>query len=290
MTATLDPRLNAYRPDLADIRLKGRVEAARFVEGRPETVLVPSAPLRRAPRADAALDTEALMGERVLVFETDEEGWSFVQLLADDYVGWMPATALGEAPGEATHRVSVPRTFLFPGPDIKLPPMGALPMGALVSSGGEAEDRNAAYVLLRPAGAVVRRHLTPLATIGTGENAADFVTVAEAFLNVPYLWGGKTQGGIDCSGLVQLALAIAGVAAPRDTDLQERALGTRLAGVEALRRGDLVFWKGHVGIMTNGADLLHANAFHMMTAVEPLSAAVARAAAKGSSVTSVRRL
>jgi cell wall-associated NlpC family hydrolase len=136
-----------------------------------------------------------------------------------------------------------------------------------------------------PDGFVVEQHLEPLAAV-----APDFVAVAERFLCAPYLWGGKSVAGIDCSGLVQVACTMAGIAAPRDTDMQERELGTRLAGIEALARGDLVFWKGHVGIMLDGARLLHANAHHMMTAVEPLAEAVARIASRGSSVTSIRRI
>ena len=116
------------------------------------------------------------------------------------------------------------------------------------------------------------------------------MSVAERFLGVPYLWGGRTANGIDCTGLTQIALMMAGIPAPRDSDMQERALGTRLAGIEALRRGDLVFWKGHVGIMLDGRNLLHANAFHMMTAIEPLDTAIARISAKGLDVTGVRRL
>ncbi|BDA82659.1 peptidase P60 [Aureimonas sp. SA4125] len=281
---TLDPRVNAFRPDLADRRLEGKVESRHFVDGRPERVTVSAAALRREPRPDAAQETEALFGESVLVFETTEEGWAWVQLDADGYVGWMASAALGQA-DSPTHRVAVPRTLLFPGPDIKLPPLMGLPMGALLTVSGEAEDRNARYDLTTPTGAVVAQHLG-----APGEHAPDFVAVAERFLGVPYLWGGKTTLGIDCSGLVQMALAMAGIDAPRDTDMQERALGTRLAGIEPLRRGDLVFWKGHVGIMLDGQMLLHANAHHMMTASEPLAEAIARTAARGSAVTSIRRL
>ena len=282
---TLDPRLNAFRPDLADRRLEGQVDARHFVDGRPERVTVSSAALRREPRPDAAQETEALFGEDVLVFETTEEGWSWVQLQGDSYVGWTASAALGPGGDGPTHRIAVPRTLLFPGPDIKLPPLMGLPMGALVTVTGEAEDRNARYALTTPTGAIVTQHLQTL-----GAPADDFVAVAERFLGMPYLWGGKTTLGIDCSGLVQLALGMAGVEAPRDTDMQERALGTRLAGIEPLRRGDLVFWKGHVGIMLDGQMLLHANAHHMMTAREPLAEAVARTAARGSAVTSIRRL
>ncbi len=286
MMSTLDRRTNAFRADLADARLRGLVEAERFVEGTPMRVAGGVAPLRREPRADASQETEALFGETVRVFETDSDGWAWVQLDADNYVGWMRADALAApGPAPATHRVSAPSTILFPEPDIKRPPLGVLPMGAVVARVGEAEDRNARYALVEPDGAVVAQHLAPLEA-----TQADFVSVAERFVGAPYLWGGRTVAGIDCSGLVQVALGAAGIPAPRDTDMQEAALGVRLAGVEPLRRGDLVFWRGHVGIMLDADQLLHANAHHMATAVEPLAAAVRRFEARGVAVSCVRRL
>ena len=303
MNGPLDKRLDAFRPDLADARLQGHVEAERFVEGRPGRIVQPVAPVRRRPAGDATLDTEALFGEAVAVFETDDEGWSWVQLMTDGYVGYVPSAAIapdppsrengtGEPPARnaansraPSHKVVAPRTLVFPGPDIKLPPLHDLPMGALVTKNGEGADHNARYAMLASGGAVVEQHLAALDTV-----VPDFVAVAERFLGVPYLWGGKTALGIDCSGLVQMACRMAGIDAPRDTDMQERGLGTRIAGIEALERGDLVFWKGHLGIMLDGARLLHANAFHMMTAIEPVSEAIERIAAKGVPVTSVRRI
>ncbi len=289
----LDKRLNAFRADLADARLEGHVEAERFVEGRPGRIVQPVAPVRRRPAGDAMLDTEALFGEPVSVFETDDEGWSWVQLTGDGYVGYVPSAAIdltktsadAEAIDVPTHKVVAPRTLVFPGPDIKLAPLHDLPMGALVTRIGEGADHNARYARLASGGAVVEQHLSPLEAV-----APDFVGVAERFLGVPYLWGGKSALGIDCSGLVQIACVMAGIAAPRDADVQERTLGTRIAGIEALQRGDLVFWKGHLGIMLDGTRLLHANAHHMMTAIEPVSEAIERIAAKGSPVTSVRRM
>ena len=285
MTAPLDPRLHAHRPDLADRRLEGRVDAERFVDGAPAHVVMPVADLRRRPSADAPLETQALYGERLRVFEETGEGWCWVQLDKDGYVGWVPTVTLmnGEPPAP-THRISVRRTLVFPGPDIKRPPMHDLPLGARLHVKGEASDHNATYGLIAPFGAVVVQHMKPATSFET-----DFVAVAQGFLGVAYLWGGKSALGIDCSGLVQVALDACGIEAPRDTDLQ-MAMGEALGEGESPRRGDLVFWRGHVGIMMDETQLLHANAHHMMTAIEPLSEAVARLDAKGAPVLCIRRL
>ncbi|WAJ30136.1 C40 family peptidase [Antarcticirhabdus aurantiaca] len=286
MTELPDRRLHAFRPDLADIRLEGRVPAERFVEGIPARVSAPLAPLRRSPSSGAMLETEALFGETLRVFETDGEGWSWVQLDGDGYVGYAPADALTTTETPApTHRVVAPRTLLFPGPDIKLPPLAGLPMGALVTATGEASDHNARYRLVAPFGAIVAQHLEPL-----DARQDDFPAVAERFLGAPYLWGGKSALGLDCTGLVQVALAMCGIAAPRDSDMQEKALGQALPAEAPRRRGDLVFWRGHVGIMLDEARLLHANAHHMMTAIEPLAEAIARIGGRGTPVSSIRRL
>jgi len=278
---TFDPRLTPARGDLAAKHLEGKVAAACYVEGRPREVIEPLAPLRQAPRADAPLLTEALKGERVTIYDTDDEGWAWGQLADDHYVGWLPESALG-APGVAlTHTVAAIRTLVFPGPSIKLPPLEALPLGARLAV-SRVEDRLAVTAAGR---FVPAQHLRPLE-----ENESDFVAVAERFVGVPYLWGGKTVLGIDCSGLVQVALTASGRPCPRDSDMQERALGTPIAtGLAAARRGDLIFWKGHVAIVRDGVTMVHANAFHMAVAIEPIAEAVARIAASGSEVSSVRR-
>jgi len=279
-----DPRVTPARADLAAEALEGKVSAKRYVEGRAMDVIAAQAPLRHEPRPDAPLDTEALCGERVTVYDSNAEGWAWGQLAADGYVGWLPASALAPPGPTPTHKVVALRTFAFPGPSIKLSPLDALPFGARLAV-ARIEDRMA----VTPAGAYVpAAHLKPI-----DENEADFVAVAERFLGVPYLWGGKTALGLDCSGLVQMALTACGVACPRDSDMQERAIGKTLAAPGArfaFQRGDLIFWKGHVAIARDHVILVHANAFHMAVAIEPIADAIGRIRSTGSEVTSVRRI
>jgi cell wall-associated NlpC family hydrolase len=277
---TLDPRLTPYRPDIAAAHLRGQVEAAQFVEGKAYEIIEPIADLRRAPAHEAALDTQALKGERVTVYELTEEGWAWGQLAGDGYVGYLSANALGPVSAAPTHRVSVPRTFGFPAADIKLPPMIALPMGAHLTV-VRTTDKFAVdgYGWHYPLG-----HVAPLAS-----KHDDFAAIAEIFAAVPYLWGGKSSLGIDCSGLVQLVLNAAGRPCPRDSYMQERELGSAIALAD-LRRGDLVFWKGHVAIAGDAQTLIHANAHHMMVVTEPADEAIARIADAGSEITSVKRL
>jgi cell wall-associated NlpC family hydrolase len=247
-------------------------------------VVDPQAPVLRSPSPDAALDTQALKGERVTVFETTPEGWCRGALEADGYAGWLPANAL-TAPGPAaTHKIAVPRTLVFPGPSIKLPPLEGLSLGCRLAVARIEEP----FAVLHSGGYVPARHLARIDTF-----ALDMVAVAEQFLHVPYLWGGKTSLGLDCSGLVQIALTACGLPCPRDSAVQQQALGVALAPapeLSALRRGDLLFWKGHVAIVRDPVTLIHANAFHMAVAIEPISAAIARITAAGSELSSVRRL
>ncbi|MGE8128702.1 C40 family peptidase [Methylobacterium sp. NPDC080182] len=286
MTESLDPRLTPARPHVADLRLRDRVAAARYVAGTPRRVTSPSAPLRRAPAADAGLDTEALLGDAVDLYDT-ADGFAFVQLARDGYVGYLPAESLGPADPEPTHRVTALRTFLYPEPDLKRPVLGHLSLGARLAATGEA----GAY-LETPGGYVFARHCAPV-----DAREPDYASTAARLAGTPYLWGGRTSLGLDCSGLVQLCLDAAGLPCPRDADMQERALGQALTfdparpEVAGLRRGDFVFWCGHVGLMVDPETLIHANGHHMAVAAEPLAGAVARIAAHSfGAVTGIRRL
>ncbi len=266
----LDRRLHAYRPDLAEASLEGKVEALRFVSGTPARIAVPVAPLRSQPELSVGIDTELLLGEDVTVFDR-AGGWCWVKARSDGYVGYLPEEMLSDAQGEPTHIITVQRTFLYPEPELRKPYKSVLSMGSRVRVAGEAEARGNHYAVLEDGTAIFARHVQPVAT---GKDD-DYVEIASRFMNAPYLWGGRSGLGIDCSGLVQLAMQMAGRSAPRDTDMQAAGLGEAIDRSE-LRRGDLVFWKGHVAIMEDPETIIHANGYTMTVARENFEAAVKR--------------
>jgi dipeptidyl peptidase-like protein/NlpC/P60 family protein len=277
---TLDPRRHAFREDLAASSLKDRVEAPRYVEGEQRQVVQAVLPLRKEPRFDALLESEALLGELVTVFD-ESEGWAWVQLARDDHVGYMPSDGLSRIIVEPTHKIAALRTYVFPAPDPKSPPTALLSLNAAIAS-----ERSEGKFLVVDGAYVYAAHTRP-----SGGYAADPVEVAQGFLGAPYLWGGRTSVGLDCSGLVQLACEAAGIPCPRDTDMQAAELGSPLdLSREKLARGDLVFWDGHVGMMTSPDRLLHANAYHMAVVEEPFAKARDRISASSLEILGARRL
>jgi len=278
----LDPRVTAARPDLASCELRGRVEAERFVAPVDHQVIIPALPIRKAPDAAAAMDDQLLAGEVFAVLET-RDGWAWGQSRADGYVGWVECSGLSDTIRPVDHVIGVLRTYAFPEPSIKAPPNHLLSLNA----GFTAGRREGRFVEAIGLGWVVEAHCLPV-----GEIASDFVAVAEAFLGAPYLWGGKESLGLDCSGLVQMSLQAAGQAMPRDADQQEAALKAiweDVTDTAERRRGDVVFWPGHVGIMTDSEHLLHANASSMDVTLEPFAEAEARIRAAENPVRAIYR-
>lgn len=262
----LDPRLTLARDGIAARSLEGIVPADRYVETSLRQTRVPSAALRRAPAAEAEQLDQLLFGELFEVLD-EADGWAFGQARRDGYVGYVAAAALG-APGAApTHTIRALRTYGFSAPSIKAPPVGLYSLNALV-----AEEGREGRFVKTSGGWFVAEHLAPV-----GDRAPDYVAVAERFVGTPYQWGGRESLGLDCSGLVQQALYAAGRDFPRDSD-QQAAMGEP---VETLRRGDLMFWRGHVAMLTSPSEIIHANSFHMAVAIEPLAEVVERTSRLG---------
>lgn len=258
--AGFDPRLTPARGDLAAAHLKGKVEATAFAEARKAQVVNAVAGLFKQPDEPSGQQTQLLFGEIFNIYE-EKNGWAWGQSGLDDYVGYarMEAFSASETP---THRVQALATPLFVAPDVKHGARQILPMNAKLS----VADATGRFAQLTNGLFVFARHLAPLDAA-----ISDWVSVAERFIGVPYVWGGKTWSGIDCSGLVQTALEAGGIASPRDTDMMESVLGAELPRDAALKRGDLIFWKGHIGIMLDSTRLIHANGFHMQVSIEPLA-------------------
>ena len=279
----LDQRLNAYRPDLADERLRGIIDAPRYVTGKLMRVIAPVAALYKIPDRKSERQSECLFGEDVLVFETADK-FCWVQSLQDGYVGYVEQVNLGDFQSTPTHIVIAPRSFQYENADLRSHMVSALSIGSKVTIVGESETRATLYAKLDNGNYVIADHLAPVPHI-----SPDYVSTAENLIHTPYLWGGKSGLGIDCSGLVQLSMMMAGKRVLRDTDMQVNTIGTDIDPSDGLQRGDLVFWKGHVAIMVDHQNIIHANGASMNVKIEPLEQAIARIARHYAQPTCYRR-
>lgn len=267
MTPPLDKRLTLALPHVADALLKGVVDADRYVTPERRYLDQGDAVLHREPGGVA--DSELLYGERFDVLDTRPDGWMFGQCAHDGYVGWLQARLTASRPS-ATHRVISAGTHAYRGASVRAEIVHTLSPGArlVVPSPPVTQKR---WLQIRGELWVPQAHLTVVDQFET-----DPVSVAERCLHAPYRWGGRSRRGYDCSGLVQVALMACGVDCPRDTDQQCAALGEEINPADGLKRGDLVFWDGHVGFMQSPTHLIHANGYHMATTSEPLAEAVQR--------------
>jgi len=283
----LDPRTTPAKPNLAAEHLRGRVTAARYTPGITLEIVVPKTGLLREPNAGARLESELLFGERFIAYELDEH-FTWGQAVHDSYVGYVAAGALAAAAAVATHRVAVTQSRAYAEPSGKAFSPYALSLGSKLAV---AHDRGRFVEVAQPSGPnlfVPFSHVKPV-----GEPSLDYVAVAEMFLGVPYLWGGRSSAGLDCSALVQLALAETGINAPRDSDQQREALGEPIGGAEALvhmQGGDLVFWESHVAIALDERRIIHANALAMAVSIDEAAPFARAVEASDGPVIAVKRL
>ena len=272
-----DSRLTPANGRVAARHLAGIVQAEAYVDGVARRVTVPIVDL--CPKPGTRRDRQLLLGAGVTVFE-DTGGWAFVQADADGYVGYVPSDVLS-SDHTPTFRIATPATHAYETESFKSSDLMRLTFGAQVQV---IDERPKMYET--PQGFIPKKHLRPL-----DRPFADPVTVAQLYFGAPYLWGGNSTAGVDCSGLVQAGLQACGIFCPGDSDLQQCDLGQDIAPGTALQRGDLMFWKGHVGIMVDADVMLHANAHHMATAYEPIAAATIRIKAQGDGdITARKRL
>ncbi len=271
MTSTL-PQLNPHDRRLNVLDAKGAIITA---DGIRATIKVAFTELRGKPEFASVIDTQLMFGEDVEVYESNE-AWSHVKALRDDYVGWLETSTLQYEQPPATHIVCASRTFLYPEPDLKLPHKGMRSMGSGLRVVGDIEQRGTQYALLATGEAIIAKHIRPV-----DEHDADYVTIAESLIATPYLWAGTTAFGIDCSGLVKLAMFMVGKKVLRDSDMQAATIGAEIdpgENFENIKRGDLIFWRGHVGIAQGNGLIIHANGHSMNVASEPLAEAIDRIA------------
>jgi cell wall-associated NlpC family hydrolase len=263
-SVNLDRRVHAVRGDLADFALAGVLFAPHYARAETMHVTAPGAFVRGKGAADASAVSQLLHGEAFHLLDVTG-GWAWGFCGHDGYVGYIERELLSIGSGAPNHRITALAAPVFARADIKSPVLDTLPCAALVSGNREGDflSTNSGFI-----------HLRHVAAIDAHET--DWVAVAQRFLGQPYVWGGRGHGGLDCSGLVQVALGQCGRKVPRDTDLQRGGIGEPLAEDVPLQRGDIIFFPGHVGIMADSTNMIHANAFHMATVIEPLADVVER--------------
>lgn len=283
MDKVLDRRIHPYRDDLAAAELAGLVQADRFVTGEPYQVRAATAPMHAAPDSAAEPVSELLFGERLTVYEV-ADGWAWVKSTLDDYVGYLKGELLSRETEPPTHVVDALATHIYPVPGIKAVPLGWLSLGSRLTVVGE----DGTFSRLAGDRWVYRAHLAPLA-----DPAPDFVATATRYLGQPYLWGGRSSAGLDCSGLVQVVLQRAGIRCPRDADMMAAELGRPVPTPDdftTLRRGDLIFLPGHIMIVHGDGRVLHANATDMAVTLRPLAAVLAGLTPEEGRITAIRRI
>lgn len=256
-----DRRLTPATDRVALESWRDRLNRPDYTEGQPARVTAPVTDICRSP--GGARDRQAIFGADVTVIDR-QDGFSFVQAALDGYCGWIATGALDPAMPPITHRVTEPATQIYPEPNFKTREIATLSLGARLSG---VEDGK--FLRLAGGGFVPIQHV--------GQGFEDPVTVAELLLGTPYLWGGNSRNGIDCSGLAQMALTMAGIACPGDSDMQRDAFPE----VEEIRRGDLLFWPGHVALAVSPGLMIHATAWKMAVIHEGITEAIVRIDAAG---------
>ncbi len=283
MSTEFDPRITPAKPDVADWAFRDKIHARRYVHPTPYQVIRDGAPLCFTANLHARQESQLLFGEIFNVYERTGD-WCWGQNMTDGYVGYVARINLTREIEEPSHVVHSLRTFCYRNPDLKDPVDRTISFGSRVRVG---EEENG-YSRIRGGDWIYSKHLMPIDI-----RVFDYVTTALTFIGQPYLWGGRSSQGVDCSALLQLALMRAGIQAPRDSDLQEKALGypvDQAGDLSDIQEGDIIFFPGHAGIVVDNWRFLHANAFDMLVTIHGLSEVLDRAKAAGAPYTTVRRI
>ncbi len=288
-TKILDPRVYPYRKDIAADFLEGRVKSKKFISGKEKRLGVSWAPVMSKPCIASKEEnnilqaSELLFGESFFVYE-EKDGWSWGQCNHDGYVGYIKSSNLFKTLDEPNHWVSAISSLVFPDSKGEYPPLMRLSMTA----GVKVDSVEGDYARLASGGWIFKKHIKPI-----GEIQPDFLATASMLSREPYLWGGRGGQGIDCSGLIQVSLATAGLIVPRDTDQQANNIGIDVPLSKNkfnLQPSDIIFFPGHVGIYLGSGALLHASSKEMMVVTQSLEVVVARMKERhGRGITRVRR-